>query len=149
MSKITFEQLLARREQREQDKYRVGLLTIPGSGEGLEARTPDKGAILQLYGELTAAQTPLEGLECGRHALYDVCPQLRDKELHAALGCQDDPMVVMDALFSVAEQDQLGGQALRFLGLLPEERSGAKSGADEDDEDGEAPEAPGLETVKN
>ena len=32
MSKITFEQLLARREQREQDKYRVGLLTIPGSG---------------------------------------------------------------------------------------------------------------------
>ena len=70
MSKITFEQLLARREQREQDKYRVGLLTIPGAGEGLEARTPDKGAILQLYGELTAAQTPLEGLECGRHALY-------------------------------------------------------------------------------
>ena len=149
MSKITFEQLLARREQREQDKYRVGLLTIPGAGEGLEARTPDKGAILQLYGELPAAQTPLEGLEFGRHALYDVCPQLRDKELHAALGCQDDPMGVLDALFSVAEQDQLGGQALRFLGLLPEERSGAKSGADEDDEDGEAPEAPGLETVKN
>ena len=50
MSKITFEQLLARREQREQDKYRDWLLTIPGSGEGLEARTPDKGAILQLYG---------------------------------------------------------------------------------------------------
>lgn len=149
MSKMTFEQLLARREQREQDQYRVGLLTIPGSGEGLEARTPDKSVILQLYGELTAAQTPLEGLECGRHALYDVCPQLRDKELHAALGCQDDPMGVLDALFSVSEQDQLGGQALRFLGLLPEERSGAKSGADEDDEDGEAPEAPGLETVKN
>ena len=149
MSKMPFEQLLARREQREQDQYRVGLLTIPGSGEGLEARTPDKSVILQLYGELTAAQTPLEGLECGRHALYDVCPQLRDKELHAALGCQDDPMGVLDALFSVSEQDQLGGQALRFLGLLPEERSGAKSGADEDDEDGEAPEAPGLETVKN
>lgn len=142
MSKITFEQLLARREQREQDKYRVGLLTLPGSGEGLEARTPDKGAILQLYGELTAAQTPLEGLECGRHALYDVCPQLRDKELHAALGCQDDPMGVMDALFSVAEQDQLGGQALRFLGLLPGERPGT-------DEDGEGPEDQGLETVKN
>lgn len=149
MSKMTFEQLLARREQREQDQYRVGLLTIPGAGEGLEARTPDKSVILQLYGELTAAQPPLEGLECGRHALYDVCPQLRDKELHAALGCQDDPMGVLDALFSVSEQDQLGGQALRFLGLLPEERSGAKSGADEDDEDGEAPEAPGLETVKN
>lgn len=149
MSKMTFEQLLARREQREQDQYRVGLLTIPGAGEGLEARTPDKGAILQLYGELTAAQTPLEGLECGRHALYDVCPQLRHKELHAALGCQDDPMGVLDALFSVAEQDQLGGQALRFLGLLPEEKSKTRSGAGEDDEDGEGPEDPGLDTVKN
>ena len=142
MSKLTFEQLVARREQREQDKFRVGLLTLPGSGEGLEARTPDKSVILQLYGELTAAQTHLEGLECGRHALYDVCPQLRDTELHAALGCQDDPMGVLDALFSVAEQDQLGGQALRFLGLLPEERPRT-------DEDGEAPEDPGLDTVKN
>lgn len=43
MSKITFEQLLARREQREQDKYRVGLLTIPGSGEGLEAGPRTRG----------------------------------------------------------------------------------------------------------
>ena len=29
-------------------------------------------------------------------------------------------MQVLDKLFSLAEQDQLGGQALRFLGLLPE-----------------------------
>ena len=41
MSKITFEQLLARREQREQDKYRVGLLTIPGAGE--RPRTDEDG----------------------------------------------------------------------------------------------------------
>ena len=51
-------------------------------------------------------------------------------------------MGVMDALFSVAEQDQLGGQALRFLGLLPGERPGT-------DEDGEGPEDQGLDTVKN
>lgn len=51
-------------------------------------------------------------------------------------------MGVLDALFSVAEQDQLGGQALRFLGLLPGERPRT-------DEDGEAPEDPGLDTVKN
>lgn len=58
-------------------------------------------------------------------------------------------MGVMDALFSVAEQDQLGGQALRFLGLLPEEKPKTRSGAGEDDEDGEGPEDPGLDTVKN
>lgn len=91
MSKITFEQLLARREQREQDKYRVGLLTIPGAGEGLEARTPDKGAILQLYGELTAAQTPLEGLECGRHALYDVCPSCGTRSCTPPWGARTTP----------------------------------------------------------
>ena len=139
MSKITFDKLLARREQREQDKCRVGLLTIPGSGDELEARTPDKRTVLQLYGELSAAASPLEALECGRHALYDVCPQLRDKALHTAVGCQDDPMEVLDALFSVTEQDQLGGQALRFLGLLP----GEKAEETGDEASG------GLETVKN
>ena len=38
--KIAFEELLARREQREADKLKVGMLTIPGTDTGLEARMP-------------------------------------------------------------------------------------------------------------
>lgn len=141
MSKrITFEELIARREQRETDKLKVGMLDIPGSEAGLEARMPSQQAVLEIYGELSAANGALEALECGKHALYAVCPQLQDRKLQAELGVAEDPMRIIDTLFSLAEQDALGGQALRFMGLLPEEKqpAGEKQTAD-----------PGLETVKN
>lgn len=140
MSKrITFEELIARREQREADKLKVGMLDIPGSEAGLEARMPSQQVVLEIYGELSAANGVLEALECGKHALYAVCPQLQDRKLQAELGVAEDPMRIIDTLFSLAEQDALGGQALRFMGLLPEEKQPA----------GEKTADPGLETVKN
>lgn len=140
--KFSFEELLAKREQREADRLKVGMLTLPGSGLGLEARMPGDNAVLELYGELAAAANAQDALVCSRHALYACCPQLQDRALQEELECRDDPMGVVDALFTLPEQDQLGGQALRFLGLIPE-----GPGA------GEADQAPGgdagLETVKN
>ena len=120
--KISFAELLAKREQREADKLRIGMLPIPGGDSGLEARMPPKGAVLELYGELAAADTAQEILTCGNHALYACCPQLQDRELQTQLGVQDDPMSIIDALFSLGEQDALGGLALKFLGFIPEKK---------------------------
>lgn len=135
--KITFDQLIARREQREADKLKVGMLTIPGTEEGLEARMPSEAALLEIYGEGAAASGAGELLRCGNHALYACCPQLQDRELQKQLGVDEDPMGIIDALFSLPEQDQLGGQALRFLGLLAAEAG-----------DGQEPQT-AEETVKN
>ncbi len=140
--KISFDELLSKREQREADKLKLGMLTLPGRGTGLEAKMPNQKAVLELYGELAAAADAQAALVCGNHALYACCPQLQDRKLQTELGCQDDPMTVVDALFTVSEQDQLGGQALRFLGLIPAAATGT---ADEE----EASPDPGLETVKN
>ena len=40
--KITFEALIAKREQREADKLKVGMLDIPGSDMALEAQMPSQ-----------------------------------------------------------------------------------------------------------
>lgn len=143
--KITFDELVARREQRENDKLKVGVLQIPGTGVGLEARMPPQKAVLELYGELGSAQSALEALQCGNHALYACCPQLQDRSLQKELGVDEDPMRIIDALFSPVEQDQLGGEALRFLGLLPPLAKADGKDASED----AAGEDAGLETVKN
>lgn len=119
--KITFDQLVARREQREADRLKVGQLNIPGTDTYLEAQMPPQKAVLELYGEMAAAKTGTDGVEVGRHALYAVCPQLRSKKLQEELGTAEDPMSTIDKLFSVREIDQLGGEALTFLGLVPEE----------------------------
>ena len=51
MSKrILFEELVARREQREADKLKIGELRIPDSDRTLEAKMPPKKAVLELYG---------------------------------------------------------------------------------------------------
>ena len=103
-----------------------------------------KKAVLEIYGELSSANGAMEALECGKHALYTVCPQLQDRNLQAELGVAEDPMRIIDALFSLPEQDVLGGEALRFMGLLAERSQAAQA---EDQE--ETPDDPGLETVKN
>lgn len=110
MSKrILFEELVARREQREADKLKIGELRIPDSDRTLEAKMPPKKAVLELYGELAAAQDAAAALQCGNHALYAVCPQLQDRELQREIGTAEDPMRTVDALFSLMEQDKLGG----------------------------------------
>ena len=143
--KITFDELVARREQREADRLKVGMLTIPGTSVGLEARMPPRKAVLELYGELGSAPDALAALQCGNHALYVCCPQLQDRNLQRELGVDEDPMGILDALFTPVEQDQLGGDALRFLGLLPPLPDKTKPASS----DGEPPADPGLETVKN
>lgn len=144
--KILFEDLIARREQREADKFKIGELRIPGTDQTLEARMPSKKVVLELYGELAAATDAAGALRCGNHALYAVCPQLQDRALQQEIGTAEDPMSTIDALFSVMEQDKLGEQALQFVGLLPPTPSEKK----EEGEDGDSEQADtALETVKN
>lgn len=145
MSKrITFEQLIAKREQREADKLKVGMLDIPGSDMALEARMPSQKTVLEIYGELSSANGALESLKAGKHALYAVCPQMQDRKLQEELGVAEDPMAIIDVLFSCVEQDVLGGRALQFMGLLAEQPKEAQKGEETEDSSD-----PGLETVKN
>ena len=139
--KINFEELVARREQREADKLKVGVLRIPGTDQTLEARMPSKKVVLELYGELASAADAAGALRCGNHALYAVCPQLQDRKLQQEIGTAEDPMSTIDALFSLMEQDKLGEQALQFVGLLPS----VPVDAEDDDQQGDT----ALETVKN
>lgn len=139
--KILFDELVARREQREADKLKIGELRIPGTDQTLEAKMPSKKVVLELYGELAAAADAQAALRCGNHALYTVCPQLQDRALQQEIGTAEDPMSTIDALFSLMEQDKLGEQALQFVGLLP------SAPVDAEDDDQQADTA--LDTVKN
>lgn len=143
--KILFDELVARREQREADKLKIGELRIPGTDQTLEARMPSKKVVLELYGELAAAADAHAALRCGNHALYAVCPQLQDRELQKEIGTAEDPMSTIDALFNLMEQDKLGEQALQFVGLLPPTPPKDKKGDDEDAEQADT----ALDTVKN
>lgn len=127
MKRISFDELLAKKEQREADKLRIGEIPIPGSDTALAAKMPEQKTVLDLFGEFLTASNPAEVLACGKHALYSCCPQLQDRELQAELGVSDDPMQIVDTLFTIPEQDALGGAAFRFIGLVPPEKTAEAS----------------------
>lgn len=118
MSKrILFEELVARREQREADKLKIGELRIPDSDRTLEAKMPPKKAVLELYGELAAAQDAAAALQCGNHALYAVCPPAAgpgspEGDRHG----RRTPCAPWTPLFSLMEQDKLGGAGAAISG---------------------------------
>ena len=138
--KILFDELVARREQREADKLKIGELRIPGTDQTLEAKMPSKKVVLELYGELSSISDPTSALKCSDHAIYAVCPQLQDRKLQQEIGTSDDPMSTIDALFTIVERDKLGEQAFQFVGLLP-----STPAAEDDEQQGDT----ALETVKN
>lgn len=116
--KVTFEQLIARREQREANKVKIGMLSIPGTDVGLEARMPTESEVMQLYGEYLTAVDAAAILDCSAHAIYACCPQLQDRTLQVELGVEETPMEIVNVLFDVAQRDALGGEAFRFMGFL-------------------------------
>ena len=140
MSKMTFDDFMTKKAQRDAARLKVGELSVL-SGMTLEARMPSPQAVLELYGELAAAADAHAAMRCGNHALYAVCPQLQDRELQKEIGTAEDPMSTIDALFSLMEQDKLGEQALQFVGLLPS----VPVDAEDDDQQGDT----ALDTVKN
>ena len=89
--KFSFDELLAKREQREAARLKVGILEIPGTGKGLEARMPKDKTVLDLYGELTAAADAKEALLCGNHAVYACCPQLQRSSSTRSWGAGKTP----------------------------------------------------------
>ena len=82
--KMTFDELLARKEQREADRMRIGEITVPGTDQVLEVRTPGDKAVMSIYGSLMGAESPEDALAASRKAIYDCCPALQDGKLHAA-----------------------------------------------------------------
>lgn len=116
MEPISFDELVARREQRRADKLAVTELRIPGTDKTLLARKPSEDVLLDLYGRLSEAQTAAECITVADEGLYHCCEALQDGALREAIGVSD-PLDVVPALFDLPTRNQMGGQLFRFLGL--------------------------------
>lgn len=115
---FTFDELLAKREQREKDRLAVKEISVPGTGKGLLFRKPGETKMLELFGALGDASGNTEQmLKAGDLAIYHCCEQLQDTKLHSQLGIGDPPDVV-PALFTVQERNLIAGELLTWLGLI-------------------------------
>lgn len=118
MAHFTFDELLAKREQRKADKLAVTELNVPNSDMTLLVKKPTDAKLMRLYGQIAEANGGFEQmLAATDELLYHCCDQLQDEKLHEALGVAD-PLEIVPALFTVPERNLMGQQMMEFLGVF-------------------------------
>ncbi len=113
--KITFEQLIRRREQREEEKSKVIEIYVESMDGTLLFKKLPEDEILDIYNE-TDTKNISSLIESTRKIIYLSCPLLQDKNLHSELGIVD-PFDVPKVLFDLKETDYIGSKLFEFNGI--------------------------------
>lgn len=118
MANFTFDELLAKREQRKADKLKVTEISVPNSDKKLLVKMPTDAKLMHFFGCMAYADGAFEPmLTATDEIIYHSCAQLQDQKLRDALGVVD-PLDVVPALFTVPERNAMGQQMMKFLGVL-------------------------------
>ena len=121
MDKKLLDALAERAEQRAQARTEVKPFEI--GGQMLDCVKLTGSQQLEYYGAIAEAGGAADTIGVCTSLIYDSCPTLQDTELHKMLNVTD-PYDAVRRLMDVPEIDTLGGQLLRWNGLLPDKADG-------------------------
>ena len=114
MDKKLLDQLAARAEQKAKDRLEIKVFSV--SGVDMKFHMLKETQKLECYGTLAEATTA-DLIPLCVQLIYDCCDDLHDPELHKALGVVD-PYDTAFRLMDIVEIDKLGGDLMRWMGLL-------------------------------
>ncbi len=115
MDKKLLDQLAARAEQKAKDRLEVKVFSV--GGVDMKFHKPKQAEQLEYYGTLAEADGAEALIPLCAQLIYDCCDDLHDPELHKALGVVD-PYDTAFRLMDIVEIDKLGGDLMRWMGLL-------------------------------
>ena len=115
MDKKLLEQLAARAEQKAKDRLEIKVFSV--GGVDMQFHKPKQAEQLEYYGTLAEADGAEALIPLCAQLIYDCCDDLHDPELHKAIGVTD-PYDTVPKLLDVAEIDRLGGELMRWMGLI-------------------------------
>jgi hypothetical protein len=116
MEKATFQDLLARKLQRENDKLKVKEISIPSMGKALHFKKPSDGAVVDVVGATIHSNDVQQLYEAYKKVIYMTCDTLQNPELHKELGIAD-PFDVVQALLEPTDVFEVGNQLMEFVGF--------------------------------
>lgn len=117
--KLTFDDILARKMQREKDKMKVMSIYIPSmDGELIFNSLPEHKLLSILDG--ISGDNRAEDINMEREFIYSSCKDLQNPELHKMLGIID-PIDVVREVFTLQETDDIAKELLKFNGIGTDE----------------------------
>lgn len=113
LQKITFEQLVQRSIQREQDKMKVKEIEISSIGGTLLLKKISENKLLDIIDEGQKTNCLSENIAVERKLIYLCCPMLQDTKLHQELGVTE-PFDVVEKLFDLQETDFIAKEIMKL-----------------------------------
>ena len=116
MAELNFDELLAKRAQREHDKTKTCKIHVPNTDDYLVATMPSDYKIMKWLG-LTRSDNTDDLFEAIDDALYTCCPALQDQRLREQFDVKI-PTEVVSKLFGVGERNKMGYELMKFVGVF-------------------------------
>lgn len=117
--KLTFDDILARKMQREKDKMKVMSIYIPSMGGELIFNSLPEHKLLSILDGISG-DNRAEDINMEREFIYSSCKDLQNPELHEILGVID-PIDVVREVFTLQETDDIAKELLKFNGIGTDE----------------------------
>lgn len=117
--KLTFDDILARKMQREKDKMKVMSIYIPSMGGELIFNSLPEHKLLSILDGISG-DNRAEDINMEREFIYSSCKDLQNPELHKMLGIID-PIDVVREVFTLQETDDIAKEILKFNGIGTDE----------------------------
>lgn len=116
IKRVTFEQLVARKIQKEKEQLESAEIYIESIGGTLVFQRISEDVLLDIMDEYSGEKNNIRiSLSAARKLIYLSCPMLQSPELHKELGLEDkDPFDVPKILFDFKETTDLGVKLLEF-----------------------------------
>lgn len=118
--RVTFDQLIARKSQREQDKLKIVEIYSESMDANLLCHKPSDDVVLEILGEAGEGTDVIAVNNAFKKLIYFCCDALQDTKLHTELQIVD-PLDVVQTIFDLRDITELGSQLAKFVGVFDRE----------------------------
>lgn len=116
MQKITFDQLIQKSIQRENDRMKVKEIEIPSIGGTLLFQKISENKLLDIIEEGQKSNCLAGDIATERKLIYLCCPMLQNTKLHQELGVTE-PYDVVEKLFDLHETEFIAKEVMELNGV--------------------------------
>jgi hypothetical protein len=113
IKRATFDDLIARKIQKEKDQLRTKEIYVTSMGASLIFKNPSDNDLLDMLDEIGSGDTS-RVIAAYKKLIYLCCPQLQDTKLHEELEVVD-PFDTVDKLFDLVEVMSIGEELSDFI----------------------------------
>lgn len=113
IKRATFDDLIARKIQKEKDQLRTKEIYVTSIGASLLFKNPSDNDLLDLLDDIGNGDTA-KTVCAYKKLIYQTCPQLQDTKLHEELEVVD-PYDIVDKLFDIVEVMSIGEELVEFI----------------------------------